>query len=68
MEKLTKWFYGLGAASAGALPRAQQGLQNCNGICGSCGGGCIYGVALATSVLALYGYKRFLGLKVCNEK
>lgn len=68
MLKVTKYLYGSGAALLAAAPRAQQAVQNCNGVCGSCGGGCVYGFTLAGGVLALYCLKRLAEPKVCHEK
>ena len=68
MLKGTKYLYGSGAALLAAAPRAQQAAQSCNGVCGSCAGGCIYGLTLAGGVLALYCLKRLAEPKVCHEK
>lgn len=68
MEKITKWLCGAGAAASGAFPRAQQGLQNCNGVCGNCGGGCAYGIVLAFGIVLLYVFKRLVGINMCHEK
>ncbi|MGL5207272.1 MAG: hypothetical protein ACRC8T_07150 [Acidaminococcaceae bacterium] len=68
MVNVRKYLYGSGAALVAAAPRAQQAVQSCNGLCGSCGGGCIYGISLAGGVLVLYGLKRLTEMKVCHEK